>query len=65
MKRQLAKWEKIFINNIPSRSLVDRIHKELLEHKKQPNLKMTKRFEYTFSKNIQRGNKHMKDTQHP
>ena len=48
VKRQTMEWEKIFANHINDKSLVSKIHKELLNSttkNKQPNGKTFKEFE--------------------
>ena len=48
VKRQLIKWEKIFINHMCDKGLISRIYKEFLKLNKKPNLKMDKILEQTF-----------------
>ena len=55
---------KIFTNNISDKGLISRVYKKflnLITKKRQPNYKVGKGLEQTFSpKNIQMANKHMK-----
>ena len=52
MKRQLIKWEKIFINHVSDKGLISRIYKELLKlNNKKPSLKMDKILEINISPN--------------
>ena len=49
MKRQPTEWEKIFANRMPTKGLVSKVCKELIQFKiKQPDLRMDKGPEQTF-----------------
>ena len=43
MKRQPTEWEKIFANHMPTKGLISKVYKELIQFKiKQPDLRMDK-----------------------
>lgn len=50
VKRQLTKWEQLFVNHMPyDKELVTRLYKELLGYtKKTTQFKMSKATEQTF-----------------
>lgn len=63
MKRQTTDWEKIFSNHISVKGLVPKIHSELSRlnnKKKNPTLKMSKRYFTKTKKDKQMENKQVK-----